>query len=192
LRPRRRANSLSVFKPRASGVASVRRVKGFFPVRGDGHPSGVVPHRNRRHHHIGGRVDHRNNVVDFVRDALEGARTRRACILVGSSLPPGRKRKLRAVRTAEDRWPFRGRECKPPRRRAARAARDLFGKPWFFFDKSTAVHLILCTSIYIKMILTALLSREAMPLQRRRVMSPCFALQGARRVGTPLRTFRSS
>jgi hypothetical protein len=41
------------------------------------------------------------------------------------------------------------------------AARYLFGKPWFFFDKSTAVHLILCTFIYIKMILTALLNREA-------------------------------
>jgi len=61
---------------------------------------------------------------DFIRDALEGARTRRACSLVRSSLPPGRKRKLRAVRTAEDRWPFRGRECKPSRRRAARPARE--------------------------------------------------------------------
>ena len=74
---KRRANSLSVFKPRASGVARVRRVTGFFPVRGDGHPSGVIPHRNRRHHHVGSRVDHRNIVVDFIRDALEGARTRR-------------------------------------------------------------------------------------------------------------------
>ena len=59
---------------------------GFFPVRGDGHPGHL--HRNRRHHHVGGRVDHRNIVVDFIRDALEGARTRRACSLVGSSLPP--------------------------------------------------------------------------------------------------------
>jgi hypothetical protein len=58
-------------------------------LRGDGHPSGVVPHRNRRHHHIGSRVDHRNIVVDFICDALEGARTRRACSLVRSSLPPG-------------------------------------------------------------------------------------------------------
>jgi hypothetical protein len=29
------------------------------------------------------------------------------------------------------------------------------------FDKSTAVHLVLCTSIYIKLILTALRNREA-------------------------------
>jgi len=72
-----RANSLSVFKPRASGVASVRRVTGYFP------------HRNRRHHHGGSRVDHRNIVVDFICDALEAACTRRACSLVRSSLPPG-------------------------------------------------------------------------------------------------------
>jgi hypothetical protein len=52
LRRRRRANSLSVFKQRASGVARVRRVTGFFPARRDGHPSGVVPHRNHRHHHL--------------------------------------------------------------------------------------------------------------------------------------------
>jgi hypothetical protein len=32
---------LSLFKPRASGVAGVRRVTGLFPVRRDGHPSGV-------------------------------------------------------------------------------------------------------------------------------------------------------
>ena len=81
-----RANSLSVFKPRASGIAGPT---GLFPVRGDGHPSGITPHRNRRHHHVGGRVDHRDSVVDFICDALEGACTRRACSLVRSSLPPG-------------------------------------------------------------------------------------------------------
>ncbi len=52
-------------------------VTGLFPVSGDGHPSGVVPHRNRRHHYVGSRVDHRNIVVGFIRDVLEGARTRR-------------------------------------------------------------------------------------------------------------------
>jgi len=50
---------------------------GFVSRQGDGHPLGIIPHRNRRHHHVGSRVDHRNIVVDFIRDAIEGARTRR-------------------------------------------------------------------------------------------------------------------
>jgi hypothetical protein len=62
----------------AKGVRRRQRPQGDrFPVRSDGHPSGVIPTGNRRHHHVGSRVDHRNIVVDFIRDALEGARTRR-------------------------------------------------------------------------------------------------------------------
>jgi len=68
-------------------------------------PRGSISRRNRRHHNVGSRVDHRNIVVDFIRDALEGARTRRSCSLVRSSLPRG-IRKLRTARTAEDCCPL--------------------------------------------------------------------------------------
>ena len=85
---KRRANSLSVFKPRASGVARVRRVTGFFSVRGDGHPSGVIPHRNRRHHHVGSCVDHRNIVV--------GLHSRRARRCTHASTPDAPRKAISA------------------------------------------------------------------------------------------------
>ena len=68
---------------------------------------------------VGSRVDHRNIVVDFIRDALEGARTRRACSVVRSSLPPGDAKTSSRANGGRS-LPLRGRKCKPRRQKISR------------------------------------------------------------------------
>ena len=41
---------------------------GAIPVRSDGDPNWAIPHRDRGHHRVAGRVDHRNIVGDIIRD----------------------------------------------------------------------------------------------------------------------------
>ena len=45
------------------------------PIRGDGNPNGANPHRDRGHHRVGGRVDHRNWHCHIVE-----RRTREFCV----------------------------------------------------------------------------------------------------------------
>jgi len=67
--------------------------------------SGVIPHRNRRHHHVGSRVDHRNIVVGLHSRCARRCADASSIVVWSDHRCPRGMRKLRTARTAEDCYP---------------------------------------------------------------------------------------